>query len=111
MIAACLTATAVFSGSVAGNFVVGPYEGRTRILQWLKTLWETQADQRRHCMMNILVDDLSGLSAVVLASLFLTGAENGLARVIATGFYRFQMANEEGVWRIADIYAGLDTGI
>ena len=110
VLGACFTEDAVFLGSVAGSFDVGPHEGRARIVDWLKAFWETQVDQRRHCVLNIVIDDLTEASATVLAFLLLTGAENGVARVVTTGFYRIRMAKQEGRWRIAHFFAGFDTG-
>ncbi|HWI22475.1 MAG TPA: nuclear transport factor 2 family protein [Baekduia sp.] len=105
----CFTEDGVFDGSVAGAFEVGPYEGRDAVVQWLKDIWETQADQRRHCVLNLIVDDLAPESATVTAYMVLTGAENGAARLITTGFYRLNMAKEDdGIWRIAHFSAGFD---
>jgi len=106
----CFTEDGVFDGSVAGGFDVGPHEGRDEVVRWLKGFWDTQVDQRRHCVMNVVIDDLTDDGANVLAYMLLMGAENGVARLITTGFYRIRMAKQDGTWRIAHIFGGFDTG-
>ena len=109
VLANCFTDDAVFDGSVAGGFDVGPYEGRVAIVAWLKGIWDLQTDQRRHYVLNALIDDLTDNSAAVLAYALITGAENGVARLVTTGFYRIRMAKQDGIWRIARIFGGFDT--
>jgi len=109
VLADCFTDDAVFDGSVAGGFAVGPYEGRAAVVGWLKGIWGTQTDQRRHCVLNVLIDDLTDHSASVLAYALITGAENGVARLVTTGFYRIRMAKQDGIWRIARLFGGFDS--
>lgn len=107
-LADCFTEDMVFEGTVAGNVPVGPYNGRVAVMEWLEAFWEIQTDQRRHIVVNTIVNDLSGDSATALSYLFLTAAENGVMRPVTTGFYRNAMAKQDGIWRISHFYAGFD---
>jgi len=110
VLTACFTETVTFAGSVAGNLDVGPFEGRATVVEWLAAFWDTQVEQRRHCVLNVVVEDLTASSANALGFLLLTAAENGAVRVVTTGFYRLRMAKQDGAWRIDHFFAGFDAG-
>lgn len=108
-LAGCFTEDIVFEGSVAGTIPVGPYNGRDALMEWLLAFWEVQTDQRRHNVVNLVVNDLTADTAVALSYLLLTAAENGQMRAVTTGFYKTDMVKEQdGVWRIRRFYAGFD---
>lgn len=106
----CFTEDARFHGSVAGEVEFGPYEGSEAITQWLKSIWESQSDQRRHCVMNLVIDDLGSHSATASAFVLISAAENGAVRLATTGIYRFAMKKDAEGWRIATMFVGLDVG-
>ncbi len=104
------TEDAVWDGSVAGAVPIGPYKGRTEILEWLKGHMAAQPDQRRHCALNQLVTRQDRTTAQVLAYLLLTSAQGSAVHVVTTGFYRVDLRKSgDGTWLIEHIFGGFDT--
>lgn len=81
--------------------------GRDRVIAWLADIMESQSDQRKHVMSNIVIRDLDGDSASASTYLvvFSTDTESEAA---TTGFYDIELRKEEGRWRISYILDGLD---
>lgn len=109
VLGACFAEDATFTATIAGATDMGPFEGRAAIVEMLKGVWETQTDQRRHCVLNLIIDDLTADRATVHCYIAVTAAENGVARLMMTGFYRNRMSKADGVWRIAEFFGGFDT--
>ncbi len=105
----CFTEDTVFEASIAGHSPIGPFRGRDAFLDWLTAFWSEQRDQRRHIVLNPIINDLRTDSAVALSYMLLTSAQDGAMRATTTGFYRMRMRKHDGVWRIEDFYAGFDT--
>jgi hypothetical protein len=103
------TADAVFDGSVAGSFPVGPYEGRDAIIEWLKGHMESQHDQRRHGTINPTFVSQTDSTATVNAYLILTSVADGQARLVTTGFYIFDLKKTDGAWAISHAFGGFDS--
>jgi len=78
----------------------GPYRGRKAIVEWLSSVMESQNDQRRHCVSNIVFRELAPTTARVDSYLVLTAVENGNLRVVCTGTYHDEMVRENGAWLI-----------
>ena len=102
------TADAVFDGNVAGSFPVGPYEGRAAIVEWLQGHMDSQQDQRRHATTNPTFVAQTDSTATVNAYLILTSVADGQARLVTSGFYRFDLTKAEGSWAISHIFGGFD---
>ena len=82
----CFTADGVWEGRIMGEVSVGPFEGRSAIVQWLSDFWPQQFDQRRHVFTNVTVDDLTATTATAHAYLLLrafkiVGCGSGWVRV------------------------------
>jgi SnoaL-like protein len=92
---------ASFTIHLAGTEGWGPYTGRSTIVDWLASVMKTQTDQRRHCLSNLRFEELGDSRAVVVSFLTLTAAEHGKARLVTTGWYRDELINEDGVWRVS----------
>jgi ketosteroid isomerase-like protein len=108
-LAAVFTEDAVWDGSVAGEVAIGPYKGRTEIVEWLKGHMAAQSDQRRHCALNQVVTRQDGATAQALAYLLLTAAQDGAVRVASTGFYRVDFRrSSDGAWLIEHMFGGFD---
>lgn len=107
-LAACFTEDMRFDGSIGGTTSIGPYVGRDVFLKWLTAFWGEQRDQRRHIVLNPIVDDLTSTTARVSSLMLLTSTENATFRATTAGFYRTAMRKESGVWRISSFTAGFD---
>jgi hypothetical protein len=104
----CFAEDAVWEGSVAASQAVGPIEGRDRILKWLTGFWPHQHDQRRHMLMNPLVERVSDDAAQLLAYLLLVSARDESVCLETTGFYRVALVRQDGDWRIRSLFGGFD---
>jgi ketosteroid isomerase-like protein len=105
----CFTEDTVFEASIANGTPIGPYRGRKDFLDWLTAFWTQQRDQRRHVVLNPIINDLRSDSAVALSYLLLTSAQDGAMTATTTGFYRMCMSKRAGRWQIEHFYAGFDT--
>lgn len=108
VLAACFTEDTVFLGNVGGTVQIGPFNGRKAFLEWLTAFWGEQRDQRRHIVLNPVVDDLTDSTVSVSSLMLLTSTENATFKATTAGFYRTTMRKEEGIWRIATFTAGFD---
>ena len=104
----CFTADGIWEGSIMGLDQVGPFEGRDAVVAFLAEFWDIQTDQRRHIFTNIVVEDLTGGTAVAHAYLLLTASAEGAMTPVTNGPYRLEMRKDQGVWRIARLCAGFD---
>jgi hypothetical protein len=104
----CFIEDAAWEGSVGGSQAVGPIRGRDSILEWLAGFWPHQHDQRRHMLMNPLVERRSEGEAEVHAYLLLVSARDQSVSLETTGFYRVSVVREDGRWRIRHLFAGFD---
>lgn len=102
------TEDAVWEGNVMGAEPVGPFEGREAIVAFLAEFWAVQRDQRRHIFTNVIVDDLTGTSAVAHAYLLLTSASDGAMAPVTNGPYRLVMRKEGAIWRMAHLIGAFD---
>lgn len=105
---ACFTSNGAFDITLAGHPGWGPYRGREAIVAWLGEVMQSQHDQRRHCVSNVVFRDLQGARAQVDSYLVLTAVENGSLRVVCTGTYHDDLVREGGSWRIASKTLRLD---
>lgn len=104
----CFTADAVWEGSVVGRIPIGPIEGREAILDWLSKFWPHQKDQRRHMLLNTIVEELGADTATTLSYLLLMASTGDAMSMESMGFYRVGYRREAGQWRIARLTAGFD---
>ena len=105
----CFTEDGTWEASVMGETRVGPFLGQDQVQEWLSRFWDHQRDQRRHLILNFLVEDLSEDRATALAYLLLMGSSDAASRMETVGFYRLDFRNDEGTWRIASLAAGFDS--
>ena len=108
LLADCFTRDGIWEGNVLGKVPVGPFAGREKTIKWLTEFWPHQHDQRRHMLLNNLVESLSGDYAVTLSYLLLMASDGLTAKIECTGFYRCELRREGQVWRIARMTAGFD---
>jgi hypothetical protein len=104
----CFTADAIWEGNTQGVTPIPPFKGRTTITDWLSGFWATQTDQRRHVMVNIVINNQSANKAEALVLLMLTAASQSNLEIVLTSFYKLHLENESGTWRIAHLFEGFD---
>lgn len=108
LLADCFTEGGVWEGSVRGEEALGPIRGRAEIVDWLGEYWPRQHDQRRHAIVDTVIEQLDGEGAVAHAYQLLLAARLGEVAVETTGFYRFELRFEGGAWRISRLFSGYD---
>lgn len=108
LLADCFTEDGVWEGNVLAKVPVGPFNGRARILKWLTEFWPHQHDQRRHMLLNNLLESLSEDNAVTLSYLLLMSSDGKAPKLECTGFYRCEQVRQGDVWRIARMTACFD---
>jgi hypothetical protein len=101
-----LTDDAVLAYSLSGSPVV-EIDGRAEVITWLSDIMQRQSDQRRHNLSNIVIDFVGCDRATVQAYLCLY-AVSDQARLITTGFYRFDLIKRSGSWKVSYLLDCLD---
>jgi len=104
----CFTEDAVWEGSIAGEEALGPFVGREVIMSFMTDFWVTQRDQRRHMIVNTIIEEQDETAALAQAYQVLTAARSGKVALETTGFYRFNLRRIEGDWKIAHLFSGYD---
>ena len=104
----CFTPDAIWEGSVLGQIPIGPFEGREAIVDWLGKFWPHQKDQRRHMLLNTIVEEQTRETAVTLSYLLLMASTGEALSMESMGFYKTTYRWQDSVWRIARLTAGFD---
>ncbi|MGD9664833.1 MAG: nuclear transport factor 2 family protein [Novosphingobium sp.] len=104
----CFTQDATWEGTVLGQIPIGPFTGRDTIMRWLSEFWPHQKDQRRHMILNTIVQEQDAHSATTLSYLLLMASTGEAMSMESMGFYRVNYRIEDGQWRIAHLFAGFD---
>jgi SnoaL-like domain len=110
MLADCFTVDATWEANFMGTSSIGPFIGHAEVVTFMSSFWPNQMDQRRHMIMNPLIEDQGEEEATVLTYHLLvsTTVASGVVPV-TTGFYRVRMAKSpDGIWRIKHLVAGYD---
>ena len=103
-----LTEDATWTFTIAGEAGPGPFAGRMAVLDFVRGAMDTQTDQRRHNLTNIVFHSTDPGTAVVQAYLMLTSNTDGSPSMITTGFYIFTLQRVNNEWRIAKLFLGMD---
>jgi hypothetical protein len=93
---------------VMGEIQVGPFVGKEGVLEWLSRFWKYQKDQRRHMIVNFMVEELTADSARAVAYLILAGSTRAKSQVEITGFYQVRYVRTDGRWQISHLLGGFD---
>jgi hypothetical protein len=104
----CFTDDAIWEGNVLGQVPIGPFEGREAISDWLSKFWPHQKDQRRHMILNTIVEAQNDGTAVTLSYLMLMASKGDAVSIESMGFYRVAYRRDGPAWRIARLTAGFD---
>jgi hypothetical protein len=98
---------ATWQGTIGGE-PLPKVEGGDAIVTWLAGIMEGQRDQRRHLVVNPVIEDLARDSARIVTYIVVTAA-SGLGVSIATsGFYDVSLIRRSGRWQIRTFIAGFD---
>lgn len=109
VLANCFTEDAVWRANVMGETEVGPFVGHAAVLTWLTRYWDHQIDQRRHLVLNFVVNRVEEDTASALAYLLLMGASDASSQMESMGIYHVDFRREGALWRIAVLSAGFDS--
>ncbi len=107
-LSACFTEDAIWEGSVLGKVKIGPFVGRSKIVDWLSGFWPYQHDQRRHMILNTIVEEQTKRTATTMSYLILVSSNSTSVAVETTGFYKVKYRRSETVWQIEHLIAGFD---
>jgi hypothetical protein len=107
-LAECFTEDAVWEGNVLGRIPIGPFVGREVIVRWLSEFWPHQHDQRRHMLLNTIVQEQTAETAATFSYLLLMASTGAVASIETIGFYRTAYRRKGGHWYIARLSAGFD---
>ena len=84
-------------------------EETSRIMELMRDAAETQTDVRRHVATNFFFEPTSSPDVVqVTSNLTITAVENGLIRLVTSGYYKDTVVQEEGRWCIGKRRIELD---
>lgn len=108
LLAGCFTEDAVWDGNVLGVIPIGPFAGRAKIRDWLSEFWPHQHDQRRHMLLNTIVEEQTGETATTLSYLLLMASTGDVASIESMGFYKVAYRREGESWLISHLTAGFD---
>lgn len=104
----CFTDDAIWEGNVLGQVPIGPFEGREAIIDWLSQFWPHQKDQRRHMILNTIVEMQNAETAETMSYLLLMASKGDAISMESMGFYRVAYRRDGPAWRIARLTAGFD---
>lgn len=108
LLSGCFTQDAVWEGNVLGRIVIGPFAGRPKIERWLSEFWPHQHDQRRHMLLNTIVEQQTADTALTLSYLLLLASTGTAATIESIGFYKTAYRRVGGEWLISHLTAGFD---
>jgi len=104
----CFTSDAIWEGSVTADVTIGPFVGRDNIVRWLTEFWPYQHDQRRHMVLNTIVEKQDKNFAETLSYLLLMSADKNKVQLETTGFYHLSLKRMNDLWKISHFRAGFD---
>ena len=108
VVGSCFTEDAVFEVAQGQAEPFVRYQGRAEIIRRISAIVAEKADQRRHCMTNVLVESLAADTASAIAYGIVPVAADGLT-LGATVIYVADLSREDdGCWRFSYFYIGLD---
>lgn len=104
----CFTEDAIWEGNVLGQVTIGPFKGREKILSWLGEFWPHQKDQRRHLILNTIVEEQTADTALTFSYLLLMASTGDAMSMESIGFYRTSCRRQGDHWYISRLTAGFD---
>jgi SnoaL-like protein len=108
-LAECFTEDATWTANLMHEEDHGPFEGAEGIAEWLAGSFVTMVDQRRHLMINPVVDEQSADAARVFSMCLITGAKDKVVTPRCTGIYRINLKKVDGIWLIQTLFGAFDS--
>jgi 3-phenylpropionate/cinnamic acid dioxygenase small subunit len=108
MVEASFAENATMSMRIADGELIGPFEGRSAIMQLMSDTLAIQEDQRRHVISNVLIDSGEGNTLSVSSYLSLLSIENNQIKVISSGIYSDEITQANGEWKLTKRHLDLD---
>lgn len=100
---------ASFSMRIAGGELVGPFEGRSAIMEMMNGAVSVQTDKRRHVVSNVFFGGRGDDGSVeVTSNLTLMATEHGEIRLLTAGVYHDRVLPVEGEWKLLGRHLELD---
>ena len=97
---------ASFVVSIAGTVAAGPFEGRSALVDFIRSTTLDQRDQRRHVITNVRLVDDGGATAI----LTLLVVDDGVLTVKSCGVYDVELVEEGGKVLFSAMDLALDLG-
>ncbi len=104
----CFAPDARWEARIMGTTIIGPHEGREAIMDFMTGFWPAQQDQRRHMIMNVVVEHHSQLDATIFSYHLLMSAAGGNVFPVTAGFYKVEAKKGDADWKIGSLLAGYD---
>jgi 3-phenylpropionate/cinnamic acid dioxygenase small subunit len=110
-LAQCFTDTAEYTMRIAEGAESAPTVGGEAISALVRKFKETQTDQRRHVITNIVIDEATGASARIRSYVTVFATEGDVSRLVATGTCTDKVElQSNGQWKFARKNMHLDKG-
>jgi hypothetical protein len=109
VLGSCFTEDAIFEVAEGAGQPFVHYEGRPAITGRLAAIIAEQGDQRRHCITNILVENLTGTTAHALAYGMVGVAADGITLGVTCLYVADLKREDDGCWRFSYFYIGMDS--
>lgn len=101
---------ASFSLRIARGDLMGPFEGRSAIIDMMTDAVSQQTDQRRHVISNVFFGGRDEDGAVeVTSNLTLLATEDGAIRLLSAGVYHDRVIRSDAGWQLLARHLELDT--
>ena len=104
----CFTESAIWQANIMGTSTIGPFNGKSEIMNFMKGFWPNQLDQRRHNITNVIVESQSEKAVSIMAYLVLMSASEKGLKPVTTGFYKVEMLKLDDIWKIQNLLVGFD---
>ena len=108
VLAHCLDADFRFLGRGRTGVELVQLDGNEAFIQWLRPRVSRSPNVGRHIITNVVINSVSDGRVSVLAYVILTAATTEGTELLTTGFYRMALREDAGVWRVAELFLGID---
>lgn len=110
-IATCFTDDAEYTMRIADGEASTPTTGGHAIAALVRTFKESQTDQRRHLITNVIADEMGEDRATVRSYVSVFATEGDTSRLVTTGTCVDEVArHDDGTWQFARKAMHLDKG-
>ncbi|WP_432828671.1 nuclear transport factor 2 family protein [Dactylosporangium sp. CA-092794] len=108
VVLSCMTEDIQFEGSLGSATPFNAFYGYAALEKQLSTGIGEMYGQRRHCMTNIIIDELTDTTAKAYANSVVTRAAQGLILQAAVMYDTRLRKEADGFWRFTRFFIGMD---